>query len=171
MWTIDDAKMVGFILILLLSSQVNLRLIIMWSVPFNFNLRDSYYAIGLTHNKVPVGLPVFCNGFEISGEISKLCVLVPPDVLRDQQRIQKKSNRWKNLFTTLKLSPPRSAGRSLTFSSPLISVHGFMEANTYHSVLNISVVPRRWPCHNVTMWQCDNVTMWPCHTSCQIRMS
>ena len=39
----------------LLSSQVNLRLIIMWSVPFNFNLRDSYYAIGLTHNKVSVG--------------------------------------------------------------------------------------------------------------------
>ena len=31
----------------------------------------------------------------------------------------------------------------MTFSSPLISVHGFMEANTYHSVLNISVVPRR----------------------------
>ena len=39
----------------LLSPQVNLRLIIMWSVPFNFNLRDSYYAIGLTHNKVSVG--------------------------------------------------------------------------------------------------------------------
>ena len=99
MWTTDGAKMVGLILILLLSSQVNLRLIIMWSVPFNFNLRDSYYAIGLTHNKVPVGLPVFCNGFEISGEISKLCVLVPPDVLRDQQRIQKKSNRWKKSQT------------------------------------------------------------------------
>ena len=54
MWTIDGAKMVGLILILLLSPQVNLRLIIMWSVPFNFNLRDSYYAIGLTHNKVSV---------------------------------------------------------------------------------------------------------------------
>ena len=45
----------AFIFLLLLSSQVNLRLIIMWSVPFNFNLRDSYYAIGLTHNKVSVG--------------------------------------------------------------------------------------------------------------------
>ena len=145
MWTIDGAKLVGLILILLLSSQVNLRLIIMWSVPFNFNLRDSYYAIGLTHNKVSVGLPVFCNGFDFSGEISKLCVLVPPDVLRDQQRIQKKSNRWKNhkLSPISTLSPLRSPGRSLTFSSPLISVHGFMEANTYHSVLNISVVPRR----------------------------
>ena len=52
---VDGAKMVGLILILLLFSQVNLRLIIMWSVPFNFNLRDSYYAIGLTHNKVSVG--------------------------------------------------------------------------------------------------------------------
>ena len=32
--------------------EINMRLIIMWSVPFNFNIRDSYYAIGLTHNKV-----------------------------------------------------------------------------------------------------------------------
>lgn len=32
--------------------EINMRLIIMWSVPFNFNMRDSYYAIGLTHNKV-----------------------------------------------------------------------------------------------------------------------
>ena len=34
--------------------EINMRLIIMWSVPFNFNLRDSYYAIGLTHNKVGI---------------------------------------------------------------------------------------------------------------------
>ena len=32
--------------------EIDLRLIVMWSVPFNFNLRDSYYAIGLVHNKV-----------------------------------------------------------------------------------------------------------------------
>ena len=32
--------------------EIKTRLIIMWSVPFNFNLRDSYFAIGLTHNKV-----------------------------------------------------------------------------------------------------------------------
>ena len=32
--------------------EINLRLMIMWSVPFNFNIRDSYFAIGLTHNKV-----------------------------------------------------------------------------------------------------------------------
>ena len=35
--------------------EINMRLIIMWSVPFNFNIRDSYYAIGLTHNKVCTG--------------------------------------------------------------------------------------------------------------------
>ena len=32
--------------------EIDMRLIIMWSVPFNFNLRDSYFAIGLTHSKV-----------------------------------------------------------------------------------------------------------------------
>ena len=34
--------------------EIDLRLIVMWSVPFNFNLRDSYYAIGLVHNKVVI---------------------------------------------------------------------------------------------------------------------
>ena len=28
------------------------RLIVMWSVPFNFNLRDSYYAVGMVYQKV-----------------------------------------------------------------------------------------------------------------------
>ena len=32
--------------------EIDIRLIVMWSVPFNFNLRDSYFAIGLVHNKV-----------------------------------------------------------------------------------------------------------------------
>ena len=47
--------------------EINMRLIIMWSVPFNFNLRDSYYAIGLTHNKVScLTVPIsglFCQSF------------------------------------------------------------------------------------------------------------
>lgn len=91
--------------------EVNLRLIIMWSVPFNFNLRDSYYAIGLTHNK---------------GKF-------PNSAYWFHQMYYGTNNAFRRSRT----------GRSLTFSSPLISVHGFMEANTYHSVLNISVVPRR----------------------------
>ena len=126
----------------------------MWSVPFNFNLRDSYYAIGLTHNKVSVRLPVFCNGFDFSGEISKLCVLVPPDVLRDQQRIQKKSNRWKNL----KLSPTfitTSISRSkldVLLSSDLgARVHG-----GEHLPLGSQHIRRP---SQVTLSQCDNVTL------------
>ena len=146
MWTIDGAKMVGLILILLLSSQVNLRLIIMWSVPFNFNLRDSYYAIGLTHNKVPVGLSVFCNDLKTWIFQGKF----PNSAYWFHQMYYGTNNAFRRSRTGGKISspssassPPRSPGRSLTFSSPLISVHGFMEANTYHSVLNISVVPRR----------------------------
>ena len=41
--------------------EINMRLIIMWSVPFNFNIRDSYYAIGLTHNKVCTGVKIIEN--------------------------------------------------------------------------------------------------------------
>ena len=77
-------------------SQVNLRLIIMWSVPFNFNLRDSYYAIGLTHNKVSFRVSAATEGKNeipyFPGEVPKLCLLVPPDVLWDKPRIQEKSN-------------------------------------------------------------------------------
>ena len=76
--------------------QVNLRLIIMWSVPFNFNLRDSYYAIGLTHNKVSFRVSAATEGKNeipyFPGEVPKLCLLVPPDVLWDKPRIQEKSN-------------------------------------------------------------------------------
>ena len=68
----------------------------MWSVPFNFNLRDSYYAIGLTHNKVSFKVLAASEGKNeipyFPGEVPKLCLLVPPDVLWDKPRIQEKSN-------------------------------------------------------------------------------
>jgi len=91
--------------------EINMRLIIMWSVPFNFNIRDSYYAIGLTHNK---------------GKFSN-------------------SDYWFNQMyygsnSAFKRSP---TGRHLTFSSNILDIKGFMEGNTYHSILNISVTPRR----------------------------
>ena len=31
--------------------NVNLRLIIMWSVPFNLNIHDSYVALGMVYNE------------------------------------------------------------------------------------------------------------------------
>ena len=34
-------------------------------------------------------------------------------------------------------------GRSLSYSSNVLTIKGFMEGNTYHAVLNISVTPRR----------------------------
>ena len=39
------------------------------------------------------------------------------------------------------------AGRGLAFPSNVLSVRGFMEGNTYHSILNISVTPTRY-CQN-----------------------
>ena len=36
------------------------------------------------------------------------------------------------------------AGRGLAFPSNVLSVRGFMEGNTYHSILNISVTPTRY---------------------------
>ena len=95
----------------------------------------------------------FRGNFQTLRTGSTRCITGPTTHSEEVEQVERPS-------PTSASSPPRSAGRSLTFSSPLISVHGFMEANTYHSVLNISVVPRRWPCHNVTMWQCDLVTMW-----------
>ena len=50
--------------------EINMRLIIMWSVPFNFNIRDSYYAIGLTHNKVCIG----DNFYKILSGRSNFCI-------------------------------------------------------------------------------------------------
>ena len=35
------------------------------------------------------------------------------------------------------------AGRGLVFSSNILNIKGFMEGNTYHSILNISVTPAR----------------------------
>ena len=34
-------------------------------------------------------------------------------------------------------------GRTLSYSSNVLTIKGFMEGNTYHAVLNISVTPRR----------------------------
>ena len=36
------------------------------------------------------------------------------------------------------------AGRGLVFSSNILNIKGFMEGNTYHSILNISVTPARY---------------------------
>lgn len=91
--------------------EINMRLIIMWSVPFNFNIRDSYYAIGLTHNK---------------GKFPN-------------------SAYWFNqmYYGTNSAFRRSRAGRGLAFPSNVLSVRGFMEGNTYHSILNISVNPTR----------------------------
>jgi len=91
--------------------EINMRLIIMWSVPFNFNIRDSYYAIGLTHNK---------------GKFTN-------------------SAYWFNqMYYGSNSAFKRSqTGRPLTYSNNVLAIKGFMEGNTYHAVLNISVTPRR----------------------------
>jgi len=91
--------------------EINMRLIIMWSVPFNFNIRDSYYAIGLTHNK---------------GKFPN-------------------SAYWFNqmYYGTNSAFRRSGAGRGLVFSSNILNIKGFMEGNTYHSILNISVTPAR----------------------------
>jgi len=91
--------------------EINMRLIIMWSVPFNFNIRDSYYAIGLTHNK---------------GKFPN-------------------SAYWFNQMYYGSNSAFRrsKAGRGLNFPSNILNIQGFMEGNTYHSILNISVTPTR----------------------------
>ena len=36
------------------------------------------------------------------------------------------------------------AGRGLHFPGSILNIKGFMEANTYHSILNISVTPTRF---------------------------
>ena len=35
-----------------------------------------------------------------------------------------------------------SGGQAITFENSAVVVHGTMEANTYHPVLNISVIPQ-----------------------------
>lgn len=91
--------------------EINMRLIIMWSVPFNFNIRDSYYAIGLTHNK---------------GKF-------PNSAYWFNQMYYGNNSAFKR----------SRAGRGLHFPGSILNIKGFMEANTYHSILNISVTPTR----------------------------
>ena len=109
--------------------EIKTRLIIMWSVPFNFNLRDSYFAIGLTHNKVKApSWAVTEEWYLCQGKFEN----------SDYWFNQMYYGSYKGTAFT------RSrAGRPSIFSSSFLKVRGFMEANTYHSVLNISVFPRR----------------------------
>ncbi|XP_023334518.1 tereporin-Ts1 [Eurytemora carolleeae] len=91
--------------------EIDIRLIVMWSVPFNFNLRDSYYAIGMVYQKGKFSTSAYWFNQMYYGNNSA--------------------------YTRSK------AGQPVTFSNSRLVVHGFMEAFTYHSILNISVLPQR----------------------------
>jgi hypothetical protein len=82
----------------------------MWSVPFNLNLHDAYFAVGMIFNR---------GKFTSSGY-------------------------WFNQMYYSNKGPYKrgEAGQTITFENSAVLVHGHMEADTYHPLLNISVIPQ-----------------------------
>ena len=82
----------------------------MWSVPFNLNIHDSYFAVGMIFNR---------------GRFAS-------------------SSYWFNQMYYSEKGPYKRGrgGQSITFENSAVLVHGYMEASTYHPILNISVIPQ-----------------------------
>ena len=85
----------------------------MWSVPFNLNLHDAYFAVGMIFNR---------------GRFTS-------------------SNYWFNQMYYSEKGPykrgsARGPKKPVTFENSAVLVYGTMEENSYHPVLNISVLPQ-----------------------------
>lgn len=91
--------------------ELSMRLIVMWSVPFNLNLYDTYMGIALIYNQGPFTTSTF----------------------------------WFSKMYYSEMGPHTRGmgGKILMYENSHIVVYGYIEAWTYHPMLNISVIPQR----------------------------
>ena len=139
--------------------HLDTRLIVMWSVPFNFNLHDSYFAVGMIFNRGKftssgywfnqvseattqlldlVMLFYACYEaeciFKTEGGIPNSCSILP------NLRIPPVS--FQMYYSEKGPYKRGSGGQTITFENSAVLAHGHMDASTYHPLLNISVIPQ-----------------------------
>jgi len=91
--------------------ELSVRLIVMWSVPFNLNLYDTYLGLAMIYNQGPFS----------------------------------SSSYWFNKMYYSNIGPHVRGlgGKILMYENSHLTIYGYIEAWTYHPMLNISVIPQR----------------------------
>lgn len=91
--------------------ELSIRLIVMWSVPFNLNLYDTYLGLAMIYNQ---------------GTFSS-------------------SSYWfkKMYYSNIGPHVRGEGGKIIMYENSHLTIYGYIEAWTYHPMLNISVIPQR----------------------------
>jgi len=91
--------------------ELSIRLIVMWSVPFNLNLYDTHMGLAMIYNQGPFS----------------------------------SSSYWFNKMYYSDIGPHvrGMGGKILMYENSHVTIYGYIEAWTYHPMLNISVIPQR----------------------------